>query len=307
MSLSLKESQAVSKLAEHLYAFLPGSRSPYADQDVSFPGAARAVGLGNFWPGGSKQPAITKLLSLTLEHRRDRFCSLIEAIVHRAISYRQNGNPLHREEIEELNRLVEGVGFRIPDLWDPGFLDSLSRKAAPASSSEPSEADTAALDKAREHFEAVQSLEPQDRGYEFERFLVRLFDAWQMEPRRGFRLRGEQIDGSFVLDGDTYLVEARWRNQRTSQSALMTFSGKVAGKSEWSRGLFVAYSGFTGEGLDAFTRNRSTNIVCVDGLDLHFTLESPLDWRDLIRKKTRRAAETGSPFVSARELYPALL
>lgn len=307
MSLSLKESQAVSELAAHLYDYLPGTPHPYADHDLSFPGAAEAVGVGRFWQGRSKQPAITKLLSLTLEHRRDKFCPLIEAIVHRALPYRRKDTPLHREEIEELNRLVATVGFKIPDLWDDDFLDGLPRKNPPGSPSKQVQVDTEALEKARQHFASMQSLPPQERGYEFERFLIRLFEAWGMEPRAGFRRRGEQIDGSFMLDGDTYLVEARWRNQPTNQSALMAFSGKVAGKSEWSRGLFVSYSGFTDEGLDAFSRNRPTNLVCISGLDLHHTLDTPLDWREVIRKKARRAAETGHPFITARELFPALL
>jgi hypothetical protein len=31
-----------------------------------------------------------------------------------------------------------------------------------------------------------------------------------VSPRGKFRLVGEQIDGSFKLDGQTYLVEAKW-------------------------------------------------------------------------------------------------
>lgn len=39
----------------------------------------------------------------------------------------------------------------------------------------------------------------QARGYQFERYLNRLFKDCALEPRESFRIKGEQIDGSFVL------------------------------------------------------------------------------------------------------------
>jgi hypothetical protein len=57
---------------------------------------------------------------------------------------------------------------------------------------------------------ALSQLDPHPRGYAFERFLQDLFKAFEMDPREPFRLQGEQIDGSFQLDGETYLVEAKW-------------------------------------------------------------------------------------------------
>ena len=50
----------------------------------------------------------------------------------------------------------------------------------------------------------VTALHPQKRGYEFERFLQSLFDAYNLSARASFRLTGEQIDGSFVLHNETY-------------------------------------------------------------------------------------------------------
>ena len=58
----------------------------------------------------------------------------------------------------------------------------------------------------------VSKLNPQPRGYAFEKFLKGMFDAFGLSARASFRLVGEQIDGSFVLGGDTYLLEAKWTN-----------------------------------------------------------------------------------------------
>jgi len=57
----------------------------------------------------------------------------------------------------------------------------------------------------------VTTLGPQARGYAFEGFLKGLFDAFGLAAQDPFRLKGEQIDGSFQLGTDIYLLEAKWR------------------------------------------------------------------------------------------------
>ena len=96
---------------------------------------------------------------------------------------------------------------------------------------------------------------------------------------------GEQIDGSFKLQGQTYLVEAKWHGPQIGFADLMTFSGKVAGKASWSRGLFVSNSGFTADGLEAFSRGRQTNLICADGLDLYEVLSRKVSLIDVLRKR----------------------
>jgi hypothetical protein len=125
MSLSFTEQAVVAELATLLYEFLPAS----GNNTTSFPLAAAQAGLGQGWPaqpGVSKRPGITHLVTWTLEHRRDWFCALIEAIVRQSMQWRsRKPNPLSRAEIEHLNRLLERLHFRIPALWDNAFLQSL--------------------------------------------------------------------------------------------------------------------------------------------------------------------------------------
>lgn len=156
---------------------------------------------------------------------------------------------------------------------------------------------TAAL---RNELMQLHQLAPQPRGYAFERFLKGLFDVYGMEAREAFRLVGEQIDGSFQLAGETYLVEAKWQNEPTGVADLHVFHGKVEQKAAWSRGLFISYNGFTEDGLVAFGRGK--RVVCMEGLDLYEILNNGFSLTDLITLKVRRAAETGRPFVPYREL-----
>jgi hypothetical protein len=75
---------------------------PYADQNLSFPGVAAKLGLGRYWSGGSKLPAISHLLTATLETERGRFRPLVLAVVQQGMVYRRNKDPVSREDIQTL-------------------------------------------------------------------------------------------------------------------------------------------------------------------------------------------------------------
>lgn len=112
---------------------------------------------------------------------------------------------------------------------------------------------------------AVASLEAHARGYAFERFLCGLFETYGLAPQEPFRLRGEQIDGSFQFGNETYLVEAKWHGSPIGVADLHVFHGKIEQKAAWTRGLFVSNSGFSEDGLAAFGRGK--RVVCMDGYD----------------------------------------
>lgn len=147
----------------------------------------------------------------------------------------------------------------------------------------------------------ISKLEPQPRGYAFERFLKDLFEANGLSPRASFKLVGEQIDGSFELSSDTYLLEAKWTNEQIGASDLHSFHGKLDQKAAWSRGLFISESGFTEDGLIAFGKGK--RVICMDGLDLYEMLDKNLPFGEVVSKKARGAAESGNPFVRVRNLY----
>lgn len=74
---------------------------------------------------------------------------------------------------------------------------------------------------------SLHQLAPQARGYAFEKLLRDLFNVYGLAARDPFRLRGEQIDGSFHLSNETYLIEAKWQGEQTGVADLHTFHGKL--------------------------------------------------------------------------------
>ena len=172
--------------------------------------------------------------------------------------------------------------------------------AAPVAAPPERRIDTAATSALAARLLEISTMDPQARGYAFETFLKQVFDAYGLAARASFRLRGEQIDGSFVLAEQTYLLEARWRNAQVDVATLRAFNGKVEEKASWSRGLIISQSGFTADGLHAFGRGK--RVICMDGLDLHEILSGRLHLADVIALKVRRAAETGMAYVPVRDL-----
>jgi restriction endonuclease len=297
--LSLAEAQAVENIADLLYNFLPGS----GNNKTAFPLAAAQAGVGEFWTAGSKRPAIVELLKRTLEYRRHRFTALIIAIVQQSMTWRRGrGNPLTRDEIDRLNAALPGVSFRIPELLDPAFLKSFGEAPKPARTTTEVTLSEASAQTLIGRLMEITSLCPQERGLRFEGFLSDMFAEFNLAPRGSFRLVGEQIDGSFRMHTETYLVEAKWHGPQIGFADLMAFSGKVAGKAAWARGLFVSNSGFTQEGLQAFNRGRQTNLICMDGLDIHEVLSRRFSLIAVLEEKARRAAETNRAYVSVRDL-----
>lgn len=174
---------------------------------------------------------------------------------------------------------------------------------AKAVGTEPKRAfDRVKIAQLRSELIGLSQLKPQPRGFAFEKFLKQLFDAYGLEAREPFRLRGEQIDGSFQLSNDTYLVEAKWQSAPSGVIDLHAFQGKIERKAAWTRGLFISNSGFTEDGLVAFGRGK--RVICMDGYDLYEALDREIPINHVLDRKARRAAETGVPFARVRDLFP---
>jgi hypothetical protein len=138
-------------------------------------------------------------------------------------------------EYREAVRQREG---REEKLVDPhGRLFGVIGRLSPGGAGDPRAEASPAPTFAREMYPQLlaellrlSALPPQAGGYAFESFLKTLFGKFQLEVRDPFPLRGEQIDGSFVLGNEIYLLEGKWQNVPSGVDHLHTFHGKVEQK-----------------------------------------------------------------------------
>lgn len=145
----------------------------------------------------------------------------------------------------------------------------------------------------KEYSQLVVSNKPQERGYRLELLLSQLFDLFDLDPKASFKIEGEQIDGAFTFEGIDFLFEAKWQNELTRANALDVLASKVQRKLDNTLGLFLSINGFSPDGINAHSSGRRL-IILMDGSDIMAVLEGRIDLQELMRRKKRHAAQTGS-------------
>ena len=138
------------------------------------------------------------------------------------------------------------------------------------------------------------------RGRDFEEFLQALFETEGLKPRLRLRANGEEIDGSFLLDGRVFLVEAKWHAHPVPASAIYTFKGKVDGKLVSTIGIFVSMSGYSEDAVDALTAGKSLNVLLFDREDVEASVGVNAGFKQALETKLRGAAEEGLVFFPYR-------
>lgn len=134
---------------------------------------------------------------------------------------------------------------------------------------------------------------PQKRGYAFEKYLYNLFNEFDLKPRESFKIIGEQIDGSFEMDNEIYLLEAKWTNTQQIKDDLVVFNEKVSSKSTFTRGLFISFSGYSENAVKTFVYGRKSSIILMTVSELAISFERGINFKSLLKKKIRALAEEG--------------
>jgi hypothetical protein len=151
-------------------------------------------------------------------------------------------------------------------------------------------------------YDAFKHARPDKQSVAYVKFLNELFAQYHFSARTVFFADGQQISGSFEIEGQVYILAARWQPEKTGQDELLLFNAKIEAKSTWARGIFISQSGFTAEGLTMFAQGKRTSMIGMDGADLELILHSQVSLIDAIRRKARRAVETNQLFVPLQEL-----
>jgi hypothetical protein len=158
------------------------------------------------------------------------------------------------------------------------------------------------LAELRDRYMSLLPSDHQQRGFILEKLLSELFNLFDLDPRASFRVIGEQIDGAFTFDSVDYLFEAKWHNDLIGAAHLDALSGKLNRKLDNALGLFLSISGFSADGIAAYSSGGRRLIVLMDGADLMAVLEDRVRLPELLRRKRRHASQTGNIFLPIAEI-----
>lgn len=147
----------------------------------------------------------------------------------------------------------------------------------------------------RELIQIEHLMSNQEKGYAFERFLIKLFSSFFLNPRASYKTDNDQIDGSFVLDGFTVLVEAKYKSKPIPKDDLILFTNKLSTKSHFTRGMFITYSNVEDKAI-AYFNDNSARFVIMTVEELFYICEYRLSLKEIVRMKFRKLDEEGVIF-----------
>ena len=91
-------------------------------------------------------------------------------------------------------------------------------------------------------------------------------------------------------------MESKWEAP-TGVNDLFTFLGKVTGKADSTRGLFIAQAAFRPEVVQQVAQ-ASRRLILMDGSDLALVFEGVYTLNDVLDIKTAKAAQEGLVFYA---------
>jgi hypothetical protein len=153
-----------------------------------------------------------------------------------------------------------------------------------------------------EFFQLAGDSDRNRAGLALEKLLNRLFEIFELQPRQPFRVVGEQIDGSFQLDGHIYLLESKWEKDPLPEADLLVFRGKIEGKSTFTRGVLIALNDVSSQARDAITRGKAPCFFVVNGHDLMMILSEAVALPEFLRRRVRLLAEEGRMCIHFSEV-----
>ncbi len=135
---------------------------------------------------------------------------------------------------------------------------------------------------------------PQQRGYKLEEIFCDLLQFSELEYSKPYKTPdGEQIDGHFKYEKFDYLIESKWEDGQIKQKDLSIFDGKIKGKAQSTRGLFLAANGFDENAVNKFSGD-SPRIILMTGEDLAMVLNGRVLFHDAMKAKIEAIVRYGN-------------
>lgn len=232
----------------------------------------------------SKYPGLSKAKILRA-FIKDESESYVGKAIILLINYMNDSNLVSSEKKEKVIKLYE-LGKK---LLGKDNNQTIRKKPNPRPQKD-LEIDFESLKLALLEIEKISN--PQAKGYAFEKYLNRFFNAFGLEPHASYRTEYDQIDGSFVIDGNTILIEAKYRANQIPKDDLILFSNKIGLKSHFVKGLFITYSLVDKKTVDYFT-DKSSRFVVLTVEELYLMCEQRISLLRVLHGKYRSLDEKG--------------
>ena len=167
-----------------------------------------------------------------------------------------------------------------------------------------SQLDHAKLQSFRDEFDSAYVLkDPKERGDRFEVLMNNIFAYYSERSEGPFKRTGEQVDGLFYFDKHWYLVEIRWKSEKSKAADVSVLRDRAARSFGGdTKALFVSFNGFSKECLESMAGGDYERVILFDGSDLRCVLDCQIGFDVLLAEKQIELVRNKRPWVSAVEI-----
>jgi hypothetical protein len=144
----------------------------------------------------------------------------------------------------------------------------------------------------------ASTVSPQRRGRQLELLVLGILQVERLAPRHRVVVPGEEVDLTFVLDGQHYLMECKWEQRPVGLPVLERFATKVRRKAEGTFGVVLSMSGYARGINEKAARGERLNCVGLTRDHLSAVLRGRTTFKETVRR-ARRAASDRSLFCES--------
>jgi hypothetical protein len=164
--------------------------------------------------------------------------------------------------------------------------------------------DHAKLQGFRDEFDAVYILQDKkERGDRFEVLMNKIFGYYSERSEGPFKRTGEQVDGLFYFDKHWYLVEIRWKAEKSNAADVSVLRDRASRSFGGdTKALFVSFNGFSQDCLESMTGGDYERVILFDGSDLRAVLDCQIAFDLLLAEKQIELVKNRKPWVCALEI-----
>lgn len=139
------------------------------------------------------------------------------------------------------------------------------------------------------------STNAQQRGRDFEELIYDMFDLHDLNPRRSYTYKNEQIDGFVEIEGFGFIVEAKWEKVRSGMGIADIFKSKIDRRSRVTMGLLITQEGAASTILDQYS--TSSPFMVVTGQEIFYVLDARTNLIAMLKAKLVHLQKTGSCYL----------
>jgi Holliday junction resolvase-like predicted endonuclease len=144
--------------------------------------------------------------------------------------------------------------------------------------------------------------EASSRGQRFNHFLAELLQSWGIKASSSITSSGE-IDVGFELEGQRFIVEAKWEQKRTDTGQIAKLQKRLRQRLGGTIGLFISMFGYTQDALNDLKEGEQLAVLCLSRDYVEAMLSEFIPPDELLSELVTKASLRGEAYVPLSSLF----